>query len=65
MPTFNLQVTLTDNTVYLFTQKLTFDQCKSAIEEMVQEAVFTLPTLAPVTFVPFLRVVKIELIPAP
>lgn len=59
---FNLQVTLDDASVHLFTQKLSFDEAKETIAEMKEEGVFTLPALSPVTFVPFPRVVKIELI---
>lgn len=59
---FTLRVTLDDATTHDFPQKHTFEEAKGAIQEMMQEGVFTLPTLSPVTFVPFPRVVKIELI---
>lgn len=62
MPRFTLRLTLDDATVVDQTHQLTFEEAKDAIQEMREEGFFTMPTLSPVTFIPFPRVVKIELI---
>lgn len=62
MPLFTLRITLDDASVVNMTHKLSFEDCKNAIQEMKEEGMFTLPSMSPVTFIPFLRVVKIELV---
>ena len=64
MPLFTLRLTLDDTTVVDQPQKHTFEQAKDAIQEMREEGFFTMPTISPITFIPFPRVVKIELIAA-
>ena len=62
MPLFTLRITLDDSTVVDQTQKLSFEEAKDAIREMREEGFFTMPLMSPVTFIPFPRVVQIELI---